>query len=184
MVTVTRPELNKRAARRSFVATIEIITLACAAHVVAGGDLPAPDFVAALSAVVFIASLLTYGRGVQLRYLVPIILAAQVGLHAGLDTPGAMPMRGMAAPSGPDHLSATMLWAHLVVTMITAIVLLNQDRVAVAVTGWFSALLAAPHAGPRLGRSRTGAAPRVTTAGVLVRLAPRRGPPSRLLAPA
>jgi hypothetical protein len=195
MLSVNRPELAGRTARRSALATVEIITLACGAHVVAGGDLPAPGFVLALAAVIFGASLLTFGQMVRLRYVVPVVFLAQVGLHERFDGGAVMSMHAIAGPANgsvqppltqvfPMMVSPLMLWAHLVISVITAIVLFNQERVLAAVVNWLISLVPSPYAGQGLGRSVAGVIDVLGVREHLIAAAPRRGPPLAFAVPA
>lgn len=170
-----------RTAARSLLATVEITVLASVAHVLAGGRLPAPGFLLAFALVVFAGALLTLGRVVRLAAVVPLVMLSQVGLHASLDGVPAHPGMGHGAEGSVLTLTGPMLWAHLVTAVVTAIVLLGQERVVallVAVVRIGTDL--APTPARRL-RPRT--APLSGPARqVLLSTSPRRGPPFGLCA--
>lgn len=163
-----------RTASRSLLATVEITAMASLAHVLAGGRLPTPGFLLAFAAVVFGSALLSVGRVLRVGAVVPFVLLCQVGLHASLD--GVHAHAGAhAADASFLALSAPMVWAHLVTTVVTAIVLLLQERVLAAAVAALRVLGPVPAlAGP----ARPLTLP-VVRAGrqVLLATSPRRGPP-------
>jgi hypothetical protein len=175
---VLSPVIDLRTAQRSLVATLEITALTCGAHVLAGGELPSPGFLLALGAVVFACSLATFGRVVRAVTVVPVVLATQIGLHAAFATAEPMhAMPGMAGTgsSGLWHLEPTMFWAHLVTAVVTAIVLLTQERVLAAVVTWLARITpVAASAAPLLRGTFVVAR---STRRSLLRTSPRRGPP-------
>jgi len=172
---VNRPAGAARTASRSLLATVEITALASVAHVLAGGRLPTPGFLLAFAGVVFGCALLTIGRLLRVAAVVPFVLFCQIGLHASLDSVHAHSGIVEHAASPILSLSGPMLWAHLVTTVVTAIVLLLQERVLAAVVAALGVLGATQVLnGP--SRPRT---PLLVRAGrqVLLATSPRRGPP-------
>ena len=175
-------------AQRSLLATLEITAAASLAHVLAGGHLPGAGFLFAFAAVVFGCCLATIGRFLRLGLVVPVVLIAQIGLHAALDTAPAVHHGAHHQVVAPDGLlgsvglTPVMFWAHLITALITAILLLGQERVVAAVAGiWRSAGLA-PLDLPTPRRLRATASQVPLPRAVLLRLSPRRGPPVRALA--
>lgn len=169
--------LDAQTAQRSLVATLEITAAASTAHVLAGGHLPAVGFLLAFAVVVLLGTLATIGRFLRIGLVVPFVLAAQVGLHAALDT-APMAHHAMTAPTGaPLGLTAPMFWAHLVTALVTAIVLLLQERVLAAVTARFVVGGLVPVAVARQPAALLPAGRRPRR--LLLRVSPRRGPPVR-----
>ncbi|RYY88108.1 MAG: hypothetical protein EOO24_34340 [Comamonadaceae bacterium] len=161
------------------MATLEITAAASLAHVLAGGHLPAAGFLLAFAAIVFGCCLATIGRVLRVGVVVPFVLAAQIGLHAALDTAPAAHHGSMhaAAPDGPLGLTPVMLWAHLITALVTAILLLLQERVVAAVVSTWRPLPLGVPAPPRLARLLATARLAVVVPVDLLRAAPRRGPP-------
>jgi hypothetical protein len=191
---VTPPAIDARTAQRSLVATLEITGLATGAHVLAGGAMPAPGFLLALGLVVLGCSLVTIGRLVRLRYVVPFVLLAEVGLHAVFEATAPMPaMGGMEAMGGQPasmtgfpsslHVTPMMFWAHLVTAAVTAIVLVLQERAVAAVAHWLRRLRTSPYVAPLLVRAAAPALEARSNRRVLLTTSPRRGPPLQLRAP-
>lgn len=177
---MTRPDSFARVAQRSAVATVEITVAATVAHAVAGGHLPAVGFLLAFSLVVFGCCLVTIGRVLSVAVTVPFVLVVQFGLHGALDSgPVAHhgSLHGAVAPDGLLGLSPVMFWAHLVTAVVTAIFLLLQGRIIAAVVASWRPL-------PQPFSLLSGSAPLAVTSrvsvvlpAVLLRAAPRRGPP-------
>lgn len=185
---MTRVEGGAQIAQRSLLATLEITAAAALAHVLAGGALPAAGFLFAFAAVVFGCSVVTIGRFLQVEVVVPFVLAAQIGLHALLDTAPAAHHASMhhvlAADTvlGVPGLSPVMFWAHLITALASAIVLLLQERVIAAVAASWRAVRVAVPAPQRIARLRATSLPCVVRRAALLRVAPRRGPPVAALA--
>ncbi|MCX6397961.1 MAG: hypothetical protein NTV23_15845 [Propionibacteriales bacterium] len=185
---MTRPGAGgqrAQVAQRSLLATAEITAAASLAHVVAGGHPPGAGFLFAFASVVFCCCSATIGRLLHVGAVVPLVLAAQVGLHAALDTApeahhGAMhAMQAMpaVAPDGLLGVTPMMFWAHLSTALVTAILLLLQERVVAAVVGCWRSIDPAP-LDLTVRRTARAAARRVRLARVvLLGVSPRRGPP-------
>ncbi|HEX4191297.1 MAG TPA: hypothetical protein VHZ06_09920 [Marmoricola sp.] len=189
---MTPRAIDVRTAQRSLVATLEITGLATGAHLLAGGAMPAPGFLLALGLVVLACSLAAIGRLVRLRYVVPFVLVAQVGLHAAFEA--TAPMGGMGTMGGSQpasmagfpawlHLTPMMFWAHLVTAVLSAIILVTQERAVAAVTGWLRRLSVDANIAPLLARADAPAAEARGKRRVLLSTSPRRGPPALLRAP-
>jgi hypothetical protein len=177
MVAVTAVPEPARTAQRSLVAALEVTALAAGAHVLAGGHLPSPVFLLGFGAVVLGAAALTLGRFLRVGVVVPFVLLAQVGLHAGVEatrpTHAAMEMAG---GDGLLHTTPLMVGAHVSTSIVLAIVLLLQERVVAAVGTWLRPLVvvaARPAARRPVAPAYRGRRPR----RALLRTSPRRGPP-------
>lgn len=81
MVTPTSGAL--RFARALVVASV-VVALACGAHVLGGGSLPAPVVVAALVALVLAGAVVLTGRRIGVLAAVVALSAAQLALHSAL----------------------------------------------------------------------------------------------------
>ncbi|MET3961111.1 hypothetical protein ABIE44_001045 [Marmoricola sp. OAE513] len=182
--------ISSSVAQRSLLATLEITVAASAAHAVAGGHLPGAGFLFAFAGIVFGCCLVSIGRVVRPGVVVPFVLVAQVGLHAALGAGphqhgaphGArVPAPGSEGFFGVLHLTPVMFWAHLVTALVTAILLLLQERVLAAVVArWHRALT--PVVLPRLRRLALLDVVPALPGDALFRLAPRRGPPYAVVA--
>lgn len=181
MSPVTQVDSGARVAQRSLLATLEITAAASAAHVLAGGHLPAAGFLFAFAAIVFGCCLATIGRFLRIGVAVPFVLAAQIGLHTALDSAPAAhhgSLHAVVAPEAPFGLAPVMFWAHLITALVTAILLLLQERViAAVVSSWREAPHGVPSP-PRLARLRSTSRLAVVIPAELLRAAPRRGPPN------
>lgn len=167
-------------AQRSLVATLEITGAAAAAHVLAGGHLPTAGFLFAFAAIIFGCCLATIGRFLRIGVVVPVVLAAQVGLHAALDTAPAAHHGSLhaAAPDTLLGLTPVMFWAHLITALVTAILLLLQERIITAVVRSWRPLPHGVPSPPRQARFRATSRAAAVLATELLAAAPRRGPPA------
>lgn len=166
---------------RALLATLEIVLGTVAAHTWAGGTLPSPAWVATMTGLVLVASVVVLSRGVRARVAVPALAAAQVFLHCWLValSPGhAMPGHDMTGP----HLELTvpMLAAHLAAAVLTAVVWALRRHAVDVVLAWAAVVRVVVSV---LRRRAAAAAPTVVRRRLVLAVAPRRGPP-RLLAPA
>jgi hypothetical protein len=84
-------------------------------------------------------------------------------------------MPGMSPAPGFWHLEPTMFWAHLVTAVLTAIVLLTQERALATVITWLAPVAATTVPDVLLPRG-TFLVVR-STRRALLRTSPRRGPP-------
>lgn len=161
---------------RALAATVLVMVGAVAAHTWAGGHLPDGPALIGLTALVLGCSLLALRGTVPTLVLLPVVAAAQAGLHTSF---------AMSTTSHAGHLdhaepAATwgwqMLLAHLTVTALTAVVWHLCSRAAVVVV---SALRLVPTMVIRRPiRSTPTGAPRLSSHLVLLVAAPRRGPPT------
>lgn len=113
--------------RRSAVASLEIITAFCVAHMAAGGQLPTLQWMLAAGVSVFLASWLVIRRRVRLRWMVPALTVAQLWLH--VTTSVANTTTQLPGPLGHAHahgdqaaLTWPMLAAHLISAGVTALI--------------------------------------------------------------
>ncbi len=163
---------------RALAATVLVMVGAVAAHTWAGGHLPDGSSLIALTALVLGCSLLALRGTVPTLVLLPVVAAAQAGLHTSF---------AMSATDHGGHVNhaesaATwgwqMLMAHLAVTALTAVVWHVCARAAVVVV---SVLRLVPTVVIRpAARARWTGAPRLCHHLVLLVAAPRRGPPTAL----
>src|SRR5689334_16864455 len=105
MSAMTGTPTFSRTAQRSLLATVEITGAASLAHVLAGGRLPGAGLLFAFALLVFGCCLATLGRRLHVGLVVPLVLVAQVGLHAALD---AAPMMHGAMAATPMSASAPL----------------------------------------------------------------------------
>jgi len=111
---------------RAVAATVVAVVGALAAHTWAGGTVPTGPGLALVAAVVVAGGVLLFTREVPVWALMPLVAAAQLGLHESFGlvaehSHGSMPsMPSMT--SVPDEAGWTwqMVAAHLFVTLLTA----------------------------------------------------------------
>ncbi len=121
---------------RALAATVVVVVGALAAHTWAGGTVPTGPGLALVAAVVLAGGLVLFTREVPLWALLPVVAAAQLGLHetfglvaqhshassSGMSGMSGMPgMPGMAATPGDPGWTWQMVAAHLFVTLLTAL---------------------------------------------------------------
>jgi hypothetical protein len=160
---------------RALAATVVVVTGAVAAHTWAGGTVPTAPGLALVSAVVLGCGLLLFTREVPVRALLPVVAAAQLGLHESF---GLVAGHAHHAPAGPEPgWTRQMVAAHLFVTLLTAVLWWAGRRAASYVVS-FASRPAVPVAG-RAPRRHVD----VRTIDSLLHLlaAPRRGPPPAVL---
>lgn len=163
--------------------SVEIVLATTAAHTWAGGELPSGTWLATLTAVVFVASLLVTGQVVRRRWMVPTLAAAQLLLHVAMTASAGPAHHGHSHAAGAmsplDGLvpSGHMLTAHLVSAAATALIWHLRRRI-------LHALVRRPLAARTLPVRRWAPSP-VVVVGRPTRCAwppaaPRRGPPLAL----
>lgn len=160
---------------RAGAATAIAVTGAAAAHTWAGGDVPTGPGLALVAAVVLAGSVLVFRRDVPGWAMLPLVAAAQLGVHESF---------GLVA--GHDHAvtpAADVGWtwqmvsAHVFVTLLTAVLWWAGRRAAsYAITLVVRAALPVP---VRLPRRPASAPARSSLVHLLV--SPRRGPPPAVL---
>ena len=187
---------------RAGVLSVTVLGLAAAAHLSAGGHLPAAPVMAALTAVVTVSAVLLAGRKMTFPVLAGYLAAGQVVLHlvfsalpgAGGATPGPVHhLRGVvtAAPGPVDgaipheHLSAdaspAMLCLHLVATLATALMLARGEAALWALAAWLRPFVELPEPSglsPGLRTTVTGGKT-ISQRWRGLGQPPMRGPPSR-----
>lgn len=160
---------------RSAAATTVAVAGAAGAHTWAGGDVPTGPGLVLVAAVVLAGSLLVFRRDVPAWALLPVVAAAQLGVHESFGLVTAHD-HGTAASVGPGW-TWQMVAAHAFVTLLTGAL-------------WWAGRRAASYAGPLHERAalpvlaRTPAMPAsVPGHPSLVHLlvSPRRGPPAAVL---
>lgn len=183
VLTVRR--VPRRAARLDAgVAAVETVVAAALAHVAAGGGTPDPVSLTILALLGYGAGLAVLARGWSIRVLAPLMVAAQLFLHAWWA--GAAHAHGPAVHDGHAALptdalvglpDSAMLLAHAVAGGVAALSWALRRRAVDVLLRWSADHVVAVPARrvPRPFARATRPAP----AGVL-RLAPARGPPVRL----
>lgn len=193
---------------RAGTLAVVMISLAALAHVLGGGALPGGGVLAVLLGLVLVTCLVASGRRLEGLSIGAILGGGQLALHeafallgtTGADAaslghvvgsghhavlvthagqPGSDVGAAHAVGGGHDHLSLTMVLAHVLATVVTAAVLARGERALWLLAGWLAPviriLLERPAHWPRPA-AITVAVPRLRSAE-LVLAAPRRGPP-------
>ncbi|MEV7473574.1 hypothetical protein ACIQF8_18375 [Pseudarthrobacter sp. NPDC092184] len=145
---------------RAGVLALTVLTLAAAAHVGAGGQLPAPAIMMALAAVVGLSAVLLAGLKMTAPLLAAYLGGAQLSLHLAFSTlsagavPGSEPSHhGPGLAAGPlmlesaathQHLMADagspMTFAHVIATLATALLLARGEAALWALAAWLRPL--------------------------------------------
>ncbi|MDO9455881.1 hypothetical protein [Nocardioides sp.] len=169
---------------RAAAATVEVTAALAAGHLWAGGSLPSLPWLAVMAAAVFGTGLLVLRGRVRPRVAVPLLVAAQLLLHAWLTalTMGTDPMGHMAAGAHAGHahalLDPSMLVVHVGGGLLTALLWELRARAGEVVVTWTRQPL------PPLPSLRLVPAPVPAPSALLSRFvvaaAPRRGPPAAL----
>lgn len=146
---------------RAGVLALTVLTLAAAAHLGAGGELPGPSIMMALAAVVGLSAVLLAGLKMTAPLLAAYLGGSQLSLHLAFSTlsasavPGSEPSHhglGLAA-TGPlmlesatshRHLMADagspMTFAHVIATLATALLLARGEDALWALAAWLRPL--------------------------------------------
>ena len=158
---------------RALAATVVALTGAVSAHTWAGGTVPTAPGLVLITAVVLGGGLLLFSREVPARLLLPVVAAAQLGLHESFGLAEHV-HTGHGAVAGPDPgWTWQMVAAHLFVTLLTAVLWWAGRRAARLVVS-FVRRPAVPVAA-RLRAPRDRVRTHVSLVHLLV--CPRRGPP-------
>jgi hypothetical protein len=161
---------------RAVAATAVGVTGAAAAHTWAGGDVPTGPGLVLVGAVVLAGSLLVFRRDVPAWALLPLVAAAQLGVHESFGLVAAHD-HGAAVTSADPGWTWQMVLAHVFVTLLTAV-------------AWWAGRRAASYAvsvrerpaltvATRLPRRPDDVPERRSRVHLLV--SPRRGPPPMVL---
>lgn len=196
---------------RTVAVTAVVVGLAVAAHVAGGGRPPRPLALVGLAFATAYVCAWVARRRLSLPLLAGLLAAGQWALHHAFDLVGAAcapvtapmhaghavaagscePVAAAAGVVAGRHAAApswAMLAAHVAATAVSALVLASGDRALWALCGLLAALLpalpraAAPVAVPVRRAPDVAAVPRPRRA-VLLRVSPRRGPPTALPRP-
>lgn len=161
---------------RALAATVLVMAGAVGAHTWAGGHLPDGSVLIALTALVLGSSLLVLRGTLPAVTLLPVVAAAQAGLHT------SFALSATDHAGHLDHAEATATWtwqmllAHAAVTALTGVVWHLCGRAVVVVV---SVLRPAPLTIIRREtRQPVTRAHHCLTLRVLLVAAPRRGPPT------
>jgi hypothetical protein len=157
---------------RAVAATAVVVTSAASAHTWAGGDVPTGPGLVLVSAVVLAGGLLVFTRGVPPWAVLPVVAAAQLGLHESFGLATAHDHHATASP-GPAW-TGQMVAAHLFVTLLTAVLWWAGQRAASYVVSLLPR--PAPAVLALLERCRPTKV-RTRSSLVLLLVSPRRGPP-------
>lgn len=186
---------------RAAAVAVTALILAAAAHVMAGGELPALPVMTALTAVVALSAVMLAGRKMTAPVLAGYLGASQTGLHLAFSalSGAGTPMPGMAGhhpgaqagtvgagvPVAHDHLSADaslgMLGMHLAAVLLTALVMARGEAALWALAAWLRPLVDPPEPGAiRVCRYlAVTAAVTLHLRGRVTGRPPARGPPLR-----
>ena len=160
------------AAWRALAATLLVMTGAVAAHTWAGGDLPTVPGIALMSAAVFGASLLVLARSSRLAAVLPLVAAAQLGLHESFGLVGGHAAHE-AATTGASW-TWQMVTAHVGVTLLTTVLWWACQRALVTVV--FLRARPASYV-VALRQPWTPGVPVLASRDAYLIVSPRRGPP-------
>lgn len=187
---------------RAAAVAVTVLVLGAAAHVMAGGELPALPVMTALTAVVALSAVMLAGRKMTAPVLAAYLGASQTGLHLAFSALSGVgtPMPGMAVhhpgmkagTGGPgasiahDHLSADvslgMLGMHLTAVLLTALVMARGESALWALAAWLRPLMDPPE--PAIIRVcrylAVTAAATIQPRGRVTGRPPARGPPLRV----
>jgi hypothetical protein len=171
---------------RAAAATVEVTGALALGHLWAGGSLPSVPWLAVMAVAVFGAGVLVLRGRVRPLVAVPVLVAAQLLLHAWLSalTTGGDPMghAGGAMHAGEGHalLDPRMLAVHVGGGLVTAVMWELRSRAAEVVVTWTRQPLPPLQAVRR--RVAPVVAPRSLASRFVVVAVPRRGPPALLRA--
>lgn len=142
------------------IIAIAVLGLPAAAHLMAGGELPSPAILAALSCVVFLSAVLLAGRKMTVPVLVVYLAAGQTFLHyafSALSRDGDVSfengahhaiVRTAIATVPHEHLTATdsplMMTLHTAGTIVAALVLAWGEAALWALARWLCPLIVVP----------------------------------------
>ncbi|MDP5226607.1 MULTISPECIES: hypothetical protein [Arthrobacter] len=148
---------------RAVLLALAMVALAIGAHSFAGGSLPAPPILAALLALVLLASVLVTRFRLRLPAMTAVLGLGQLGLHEAFGALSATPVEipgaglhqhdggaalvgtlqhlssGMAAHDAAGH-SGAMLLAHAVATALMALLLAQGEAALWALAAWLRPL--------------------------------------------
>lgn len=159
-------------ALRSALVATTIVTLAAAAHVTAGGQLPVPAIMAAVLALTGLATTLATRLKLKLPAMASLLGAGQVLLHdafTAFSTPGGgsnatsvpAPAHHGGTPAFPpsvDHLQlheldSALAWAmlagHALATLACALLLARGEDALWSLAAWLRPLVEIPAPGPQ-----------------------------------
>ncbi len=140
-----------------------VLVLGAGAHVVGGGPVPSPAVALLVAALVLPVAVVVARRPLTVPVLLPVAVAAQVGVHVALTWlgpgagvfvrdagPGAHPGHGALVPGAAEgHADAVhglgdglpMLLAHVAAMVVTVLLLVATERGLVALAhGWAAVL--------------------------------------------
>jgi hypothetical protein len=190
--------------RAASMATV-ILTLASAAHLAGGGQLPAPAILLAVLALTTLGSTTATRLRLGFPAMAALLGIGQLALHGlftAFGSPGAaapagttlhaghLTAAGFLLPAAPAHAAEAasgplMLAAHALATLVCALLLAKGEEALWALAAWLRPLAALPRAvapdavPPAFASFPTAAAPRRPWRNL--RQDSRRGPPSAVV---
>lgn len=171
---------------RAAAATVEVTTVLALGHVWAGGALPSVPWLGVMAAAVFGAGLLVLRGRVRPLVALPVLVVAQLLLHAwltALTAPGAADAHLAVASHvpAPSHtvLDPSMLAVHAVGGLVTVVLWELRTRAAEVVVTWTRQPLPPVPAPAR--QVAPVLVPSSPVSASVVGTAPRRGPPVGLV---
>ena len=106
---------------RALAATVVVVAGALSAHTWAGGTVPTAAGLALVMAVVLAGGVLLFTREVPAWALLPVVAAAQLGLHESFGLVADHAVHAVHAAAPDQGWTWQMLAAHLFVTLLTAV---------------------------------------------------------------
>lgn len=179
---IVRRVPRQRTRASAALTTLESVTALALAHAAAGGDLPQVGWLLPPALAAYGASRVVLSRRASIRVMLPALVAVQLFLHAWLVVLAPGTHAGHAAHAG-DHppadllgMTGPMLWAHVAAGAVTALAWSLRSRAIDVLVAWSDP---GPLPTPRLRAAPTARTPRPHPRGVLLSIAPTRGPPAR-----
>lgn len=159
---------------RAVAATLVVLAGAASAHTWAGGTLPTAPGLALVAAVLLGSGYLLFSRDVPAWLLLPVVAAAQLGVHESFGLVAEHVHTGHDAMVAPEAgWTWQMVAAHLFVTALTAVLWWAGRRATSLVVSFVSR--PTPLVALRLRAPHTEV--RASASLVHLLVSPRRGPP-------
>ncbi len=162
---------------RALAATAVVLLGATSAHTWAGGTVPTGPGLALVAAVVLAGGLLLFLREVPVWALLPVVAAAQLGLHESFGLVAEHSHHAGTAPDRDPGWSWQMVAAHLFVTVLTAVLWWAGRRAA----SYVVSLLLRPAPPVAAGPRPRPVDVRLGSSLVHLLVPPGRGPPLAVL---
>lgn len=191
-VLIVRRVPRRAAGLDAGVVAVETVTAAAAAHVLAGGGTPDVASLVVLALLGYGAGLAVLGRGASIRVVAPVMVAAQLFLHAwwtssatghaahaahghSVGSATGPTIGPLALPGLPALPDTAMLLAHVAAGVVAAAAWALRRRVVDVLVRWSARhRVAVPPCAPVPATGRAAS----PVARLLVHVAPTRGPPA------